>query len=392
MIAIVGVDLAVANARLVMTSNQAEFESKPKVLEIIEAAEKQNPAPGPYRIHRMPIWGPEAWRQENSHERVVDFIRWERDTIQPKYGLPYNVEYTHTQGVAELYDYEWFFSPFTVKLTPALAQKMHLNLEDRPVYFPRRGFDLWNSRYFVLPMITPWTSPERGAAAFLQEIERIYPPTNAWEGPDSEKRQQEFLRNSDFQIVRNPNAFPRAWVVHDVRLAPPIEGLSRMQRKDPMEEMLYNGDSLWEDETRHVLDLKSIAILETSNGAAFARYRSHGPTGFDETVNVKLINPQRVELEVSMNRPGFVILSDVYYPGWTLTIDGQPSEILRVNRMMRGAAVESGKHKLVYEYQPRSFAVGKMASAAGVFGMFVTSTWAFLRRRSPAPFRMIQTA
>ena len=42
-------------------------------------------------------------------------------------------------------------------------------------YFPRRGFDLWGARYFILPT-TPlgWESQGRGIASFLAETERIY--------------------------------------------------------------------------------------------------------------------------------------------------------------------------------------------------------------------------
>ena len=107
-------DLATANARLVLTVPQEDFVTKPEVLERIEEAERLNPAPGPFRIHREPIWNPFSWRFEPSTERVRDMFRWERSTIQPKYGLSYGVEYTRTLGVAELYDYEWFFATFTV--------------------------------------------------------------------------------------------------------------------------------------------------------------------------------------------------------------------------------------------------------------------------------------
>jgi uncharacterized membrane protein YfhO len=77
-----------------------------------------------------------------------------------------------------------------------------------------------------------------------------------------------------------------------------------------------------------------------------------------------------------MNRPGFVILAEVFYPGWTLTIDGQAATILRANRMMRGATVDSGRHKLVYEYHPRSFALGKIASGVGLLAFIISSGWA----------------
>ncbi|MGO9846361.1 MAG: YfhO family protein [Methylocella sp.] len=60
-----------------------------------------------------------------------------------------------------------------------------------------------------------------------------------------------------------------------------------------------------------------------------------------------------------------VILADTYYPGWRLTIDGKPAPILRANRMMRGAAVRAGVHRLVYTYEPSSFRIGLIVSLAG---------------------------
>jgi uncharacterized membrane protein YfhO len=56
----------------------------------------------------------------------------------------------------------------------------------------------------------------------------------------------------------------------------------------------------------------------------------------------------------------------VYYPGWELAIDGKPAPIHVVNRLMRGAAVPAGTHRLVYSYAPRSFLVGRVVSILGV--------------------------
>ena len=95
-------DLAAANARYILTVPQAAFETQPEVLKIIEDAERTHPASGPYRIHRMPSWNPLGWFTTASKDRIYDFVRWEHDTIQPKYGINMGVEYTHTLGVAEL--------------------------------------------------------------------------------------------------------------------------------------------------------------------------------------------------------------------------------------------------------------------------------------------------
>ena len=70
-----------------------------------------------------------------------------------------------------------------------------------------------------------------------------------------------------------------------------------------------------------------------------------------------------------LESPGLVILADLYYPGWELTIDGRPAPIYRVNRLMRGAAVPTGMHHLVYSYVPRSFQVGRVVSILGLVGL-----------------------
>ena len=54
-------DLAAANSRFVLTVPQSVFDTKPEVVKIIEDAERAQPSPGPFRVHRMPIWNPLGW-------------------------------------------------------------------------------------------------------------------------------------------------------------------------------------------------------------------------------------------------------------------------------------------------------------------------------------------
>src|SRR5262249_38903775 len=93
-------DLALANQHFVLTVPQATFETKPEILRVIEEAERDKPSPGPYRIHRLPSWEPRIWSQTNSPDRGREIVQWERDTIQPKYGITLGVEYAHIMGVA----------------------------------------------------------------------------------------------------------------------------------------------------------------------------------------------------------------------------------------------------------------------------------------------------
>ncbi len=51
-----------------------------------------------------------------------------------------------------------------------------------------------------------------------------------------------------------------------------------------------------------------------------------------EKVEVNYPNPQQAVLEVTLDSPGLVVLADIYYPGWELTIDGKPATDLSSER------------------------------------------------------------
>ena len=362
-------DLAVANARYVVTAPQSAFETQPEVARRIEEAERAKPTAGPYRVHRAPIWEPPRWYEASSPRRVLDLVDWERATIQPKYGLSYGIEYTRTLGVAELYDHEWFFGPFLYRPTPEGARLIGVSPEERIVVAPRRGYDLWNSRYFVLPMIPQWKDEHRGFAALLPRTERVYPPPDAFEGPGGRDNEDRWAMEQDWQIRRNLDAFPRAWVVHAARGIGSVDGLEREKRDQPMQEILYGADPFWNDPNRVLYDPRTHAWLDTSDLRTLAGALSGMRALASETVTVTRHEPQRVELDASLDSPGLVILADVYYPGWTLTIDGRPAPIYRANRLMRGAAVPSGQHHLVYTFEPRSFRIGG-AVTLGALALF----------------------
>ena len=80
-------------------------------LQIIADAERHDPGAGPFRIHRMPDWHPEAMLRRGSPRRQRELVAWERDTLRPGYGSAYGLDYTLTVGVLELDDYLRFYQP-----------------------------------------------------------------------------------------------------------------------------------------------------------------------------------------------------------------------------------------------------------------------------------------
>jgi hypothetical protein len=65
----------------------------------------------------------------------------------------------------------------------------------------------------------------------------------------------------------------------------------------------------------------------------------------------------------------------VYYPGWRVTVDGHPGEILRTNRAMRGVVLGAGVHQLVFRYEPLTFHIGLAVSALGLAVLAVLGVW-----------------
>jgi hypothetical protein len=75
-------------------------------------------------------------------------------------------------------------------------------------------------------------------------------------------------------------------------------------------------------------------------------------------------SPNAVKIEVVLDRDGYLILSDTYYPGWRAYVDGEEREVLRANYAFRAVPLESGQHAVLFKYDPLSFKVGFAISLA----------------------------
>jgi Bacterial membrane protein YfhO len=368
-LAITTVDLAMANPAHVGTVPQSVFEQEPRILAAIRNAERARGEDGSeFRVYRLPNWSPMAWNLRGSPARLEEIVRWERDTLRPKYAVPYGVDAAFSFGTSELLDHSLFFQPRGVLLNSAGAAEFGAATGQRAIYFPRRGFDLWNTRYFILPTRLSLGSRFRGFASMLADTDPIYPESARFSGPTGEQRLSEWARDQDVQVLRNRAAYPRAWVVHRARVIPPITGSSVSERSRVMDELLYQDDVLWHDPARQVFDLRDLAFVEVEGEQARA-VRSHlSRTRPDASEAPKFVahGSDRVVVDVTLRSPGLLVLADVYYPGWSVAIDGEPQEILRVNRAMRGALVPSGKHRVVFRYRPASVAWGACLSGAGL--------------------------
>ncbi len=63
-------------------------------------------------------------------------------------------------------------------------------------------------------------------------------------------------------------------------------------------------------------------------------------------------NALTFEAETDVER--LAVFSDVYYPGWQCTIDGEPAEILRADYILRAVVIPAGKHTIAFRFDPQS--------------------------------------
>lgn len=74
-----------------------------------------------------------------------------------------------------------------------------------------------------------------------------------------------------------------------------------------------------------------------------------------------------LDYDVESKTGGVVVFSEIYYPGWTATLDGQPLELGRVNYVLRAAKVPAGKHVVHMEYKPASVGVTETVAYIAIF-------------------------
>ncbi len=158
-----------------------------------------------------------------------------------------------------------------------------------------------------------------------------------------------------------------------------MDGLTRAERSGPMQEIIYGDDPIWHDPTLPVYDPHRMVWIADKERLALGKFLGGERPRQSEKVKVTYPGPQRVELDVTLDSPGIVVLADFAYPGWKLTIDGKPAPVYKVNRVMRGAAVEAGTYHLVYTFDPASFRIGGILTLAGLATTVLLSVFCALR-------------
>ena len=93
-------------------------------------------------------------------------------------------------------------------------------------------------------------------------------------------------------------------------------------------------------------------------------------------------------LNVSTEKKGILVLSEIYFPHWNAYIDGIPAKVYRADWSLRAIVVEAGNHTIEMKFEPTPFYSGMKISLATLFLCIAIGGFDFFRKRKT---RLIQT-
>ena len=206
---------------------------------------------------------------------------------------------------------------------------------------------------------------------YLLQPEQEVPAGASWERGEtfSSTRVYDFLSGGmrelgPYTVYENLSAFPRAFVVSRARPLP--------ARPDVLPALTAT-------------DFRRVVLLEDYDET------EREPRGGTHTVRIRSYRPNRVELEVTGDAAGYLVLADVWYPGWTCTVNGEPRRIYRANYLFRAVAVAPGTQEVVFRFEPVSYRRGRMVSLGALGAVVVVGLAWLLRRGCDSPATVVGT-
>ena len=154
------------------------------------------------------------------------------------------------------------------------------------------------------------------------------------------KKQEFFQIYQGFMV--NHHVLPRVFLVTEGRYDPNINIGARLEEKsfDPLETVYL------ESEFQEMMK-------KTSQNLSY------------QISNWKY-DTNRIQLDLNSNNPGFLVLTDVFYPGWTATVNDENREVMKANSVIRAVRVNELPAHIIFRFRPRSFALGVIISAVTV--------------------------
>lgn len=132
--------------------------------------------------------------------------------------------------------------------------------------------------------------------------------------------------------IENPYTFGNAWFIDKIQ---------------------YVNNANEEIDAIGQVDLQQTAIVDSKFKEALKGV-NEGYKDSLSTIRLTSYEPNQLVYETSSPQDGIVVFSEIYYPGWTVTIDGKPADIARADYILRAMNVPAGKHTIEMRFDPQS--------------------------------------
>ena len=192
------------------------------------------------------------------------------------------------------------------------------------------------------------------------KLRRYQEMIDAYIAPEMQAAMQAIAaKNGNMQEVDGAKVFSVLNMLNTKYFILPLQGGATM----PLQNIYAQGNGWFVDKINYVadanaeysgvgkIDVRHEAVADKKFEAALGQAKAN-----DSTAIVKLdkYEPNNLQYTVNSKNGGVVVFSEIYYPGWTATIDGQPAELGRVNYILRAVSVKPGKHTVVLDFHPTS--------------------------------------
>jgi hypothetical protein len=142
---------------------------------------------------------------------------------------------------------------------------------------------------------------------------------------------------NNLSIYEVNETMPRAFIIRNARI---------IQNKSEMFNVLQD----------NYFNITEEILLEQNPGVPIHN------SGKFETAKIARYTPNRIDLEINMTNPGFLVLSEIWYPGWKAYDNNQKSEVYKTDYALRSIFVVEGEHHISFIYEPESYSIGKEIS------------------------------
>jgi hypothetical protein len=103
-----------------------------------------------------------------------------------------------------------------------------------------------------------------------------------------------------------------------------------------------------------------------------------GPCRSAGEATIERYEPERVVARTKADAASVLVLSDAWFPGWSVTVDGKDASMLRVDHALRGVALPAGEHTVEFRFRPRALVAGGLVTAASLLilvALALASRW-----------------